>query len=184
MAAKKQILSKRAEMIQLIKAHPGISSAELASRVGIVGASKVTTALWQYVRSKKIVTERAEIDGRWMNRHYMSDQVPPDAAERINQKIIDAGEAVPVPKSPEARNSVFDVPKAARSRKPVSKRAATTLTLTTDVPRAFSCAIANDGSLVLMRGGRIEMSLPQADAAALQQYLVKRAAANFLASMA
>jgi len=47
----------------------------------------------------------------------------------------------------------------------------------------FSCAVANDGSLVLMRGGRIEMSLSEVDAAALQSYLVKRAAANLFANI-
>ncbi|WP_017776664.1 hypothetical protein [Paraburkholderia kururiensis] len=184
MAAKKRISSKRAEMIEVVRQFPGITSAEIAQRLGIDTAIRVSNALYTNIKAGRIVTERIERNGHYMNAHYMSDQIPPDAVERISQKLVDASEAIPAAKSPSARNSVFDVPKAARSRKPVSKRAATTLALTTDVPRTFSCAIANDGSLVLMRGGRIEMSLPQADAAALQQYLVKRAAANFLASMA
>ncbi|MBW5280842.1 hypothetical protein ACS0X5_26310 [Burkholderia gladioli] len=46
----------------------------------------------------------------------------------------------------------------------------------------FTCAIANDGSLVLMRAGRIELALSDADTAILQRYLVKRIAANKLLS--
>ncbi|WP_124800768.1 hypothetical protein [Paraburkholderia phosphatilytica] len=114
----------------------------------------------------------------------MSDQVPPDAAERINQRIIDASEVIPAVKSADARNSVFDVPKQKRPRKSGSKHPTTTPTPAAGVPRVFSCAIANDGSLVLMRGGRIELSLSDTDAATLQSYLVKRATANLFASIA
>ncbi len=184
MATKRQILSKRAEMIELIKMHPGISSAELAQRVGINGASKVTTALWQYVRNQKIVTERAEIEGRWMNRHYMADHVPPDAVERITQRIVDASDAVPAVKSPQARNSVFDVPHASKvktnTRAPQSEKSVSVVRQAS----RFACAITGDGGLVLMRDGAIESSLTEGETSQVQACLMKLAAAKLFATMA
>jgi hypothetical protein len=184
MATKKQIVGKRGEMIELIRRHPGISSAELAQRVGISSASKVTTALWQYVRNGKLMTERAEIDGRWMNRHYMADQVPPDAAERINQKLVAAEDVIPMTKSVGARNSVFDVGETTKKKSGGTKVRKLPTSPTQPRPSGFACAVTSDGSLVLIREGQIEISLSGAEAATLQAYLVKRAAASFFANMA
>lgn len=184
MATKKHILSKRAEMIELIKANPGISSAELAARVGMGSASKVTTALWQSVRGGKVITERAEIDGHWMNRHYMADQVPPDAAERINQKVIAAEDVIPIAKSASARNSVFDIGKPEKKKSGNGGAKVPTTARSITSASGFACAVTNDGSLVLIREGEIQFSLTEREAAALQTYLVKRAAASFFASMA
>ena len=180
---KKQIINRRAKLIELIKAKPGITSPELAEQVGFDSSSKVTTALWQRVRSGHIITERVVHDGRNVNAHYMSDQVPPDAVERINQKRVDASEVIPMTKSPEARNSVFDVPKPAKQMKP-TRPEVTIARQTTARSPGFACALTSDGSLVLIREGQIEFSLSGAEAATLQTYLVKRAAANLFASMA
>lgn len=48
----------------------------------------------------------------------------------------------------------------------------------------FTCALTNDGSLVLIREGQIQFSLSNDEAVMLQSHLVKRAAASFFASMA
>ncbi len=184
MATKKLIQGKRAEMIELIKAHPGISSAELASRVGINSASKVTTALWQYVRNEKIVTERAEIDGRWMNKHYMADQVPPDAAERITQRVIDASNAAPTIKSPQARNSVFDVPSPPKQQRASRQSQASAIEAMSRMSAKFDCAITGNGGLVLLRDGAIEVSLSESETLKVQACLMKLAAAKFFATMA
>jgi hypothetical protein len=185
---KKALLSRRAEMVALIKAEPGITSADIAKRLGLPNSSKVSTALWTSIRSGTILTERAEVDGYWMNKHYLPDQVPPDAVERIRQKLVDAKDVIPTKKSPGTQNSVFDVPSAKRHvKKSVASKNATPAPASTTpsisrppqlATRAFACAVANDGSLVLMRAGEI------AFAAALQSYLVKRAAASLFASMA
>jgi hypothetical protein len=183
MATQKMMQSKRAEMIELIKAHPGISSAELASRVGINSASKVTTALWQYVRNGKIVTERAEIDGRWMNKHYMADQVPPDAAERITQRIVDASDAIPAVKSPQARNSVFDVPSPHKQQRMTSQPQASSFQTMRRMSTTFACAVTGDGGLVILRDGAIETSLSEVETMKVQACLMKHAAARFFATM-
>lgn len=183
MATKKHVLSKRSEMIELIKANPGISSADLAARVGINGASKVTTALWQYVRNQKIVTERAEIDGRWMNKHYMADQVPPDAVERISQRIVDATDAIPAVKSPQARNSVFDVPHVAKAKTTIRAMQPQKSVSSASDASGFTCAVTGDGGLVLMRDGAIEASLSERETSKVQACLMKLAAAKFFATM-
>jgi hypothetical protein len=180
---KKQILNKRAKLLELIKDKPGITSPELAEQVGFDSSSKVTTALWQRVRSGQIVTERVVRDGYNVNAHYMADQVPPDAVERINQKRVDASEVIPMVKSADARNSVFDVPKPTK-QKSQPKAEVTSSRQTTARSPGFACALTSDGSLVLIREGQIEFSLSGAEAATLQSYLVKRAAANLFASMA
>ncbi|CAG4911655.1 winged helix-turn-helix domain-containing protein [Paraburkholderia saeva] len=187
--SKKQLQSKRAQMHALIQANPGITSGEIAERVGLDSASKVTTALWKAVRSGRILTERVEQNGRFMNAHYLPDQVPPDAVERINQKLVDAKDVIPAAKSPTARNSVFDVPRAEKAKKPSGRRAALEIaspSTPSDAPvrlRGFACAVTNDGCLVLMRQGQIEFSLSDVEAATLQSYLLRRAAANVFANM-
>lgn len=190
---KKALLSGRAEMISLIKAAPGITSADIAKRLGLPNSSKVSTALWTTIKSGAILTERAEVDGYWMNKHYMADQVPPDAVERIRQKLVDAKDVIPTVRSPRAQNSVFDVPgqQGRAAKRPARKTSTQPITMT-GVPsskaaptaHSFACAITNDGSLVLMRAGEIQFSLTDVEAATLQSYLVKRAAANLFASMA
>ncbi|WP_106306338.1 winged helix-turn-helix domain-containing protein [Paraburkholderia sp. BL18I3N2] len=190
---KKAVLSKRSRLIELIKAKPGITSRELAEQVGFDSSSKVTTALWHRVRSGHIITERVPHNGFNVNAHYMADQIPPDAVERINQRLVDAADVIPAAKSPEARNSVFDVPSIKRSAKrpnkqPSPSRLHPPMTPTSVSSRAtsreFACAITNDGSLVLMRAGEIQFSLTDVEAATLQSYLVKRAAASLFANMA
>jgi 3,4-dihydroxy-2-butanone 4-phosphate synthase len=86
-------------------------------------------------------------------------------------------------KSADARNSVFDVPKPTK-QKSQPKAEVTSSRQTTARSPGFACALTSDGSLVLIREGQIEFSLSGAEAATLQSYLVKRAAANLFASMA
>ncbi|MFM0724823.1 hypothetical protein PQQ53_14160 [Paraburkholderia strydomiana] len=190
---KKALLSKRAEMISLIGQHPGITSAEIAERLALESSNKVGTALWTAIRAGRVMTERVERNGRWMNKHYLPDQVPPDAVTRVKQRIVDASEVIPPPGALSAPTSVFNGPrKPKHTKRPTRKVTASPAAPSRPVPQpkvveqlqSFSCAVANDGSLVLMRGGRIEMSLPEVDAAVLQSYLVKRAAASLFANMA
>lgn len=191
---KKVALSRRAEIVELIKQQPGITSAEIASRLGIANSTKVSSALWPSVKSNRILVERITKDGKAMNAHYHPDQVPPDAVERIKQKLVDASEVIPMAKAADARNSVFDVPGAARRGKKRVAGKAPTRTPSAAVPvatkpvlpasRSFACAVTNDGTLVLMRAGEIQFSLSDIEAVTLQNYLVKRAAASLFASMA
>ncbi|WP_175886044.1 hypothetical protein [Burkholderia sp. BCC0044] len=113
----------------------------------------------------------------------------PDAVERIQQKIVDAKNVIPIAKSDGARSSVFDTKQLKTKRKPrVAQRAPAAPHVTTPLPKigpaGFACAVTNDGSLVLMREGTIQFSLSSIEATTLQSYLVKRAAASLFASMA
>lgn len=194
--AKKQLQSRREEIIELVKAHPGITSAEIAVKLGLENSAKAATAAWPAIKRGQIVVERISKDGQTKNAHYHPDQVPPDAVERIQQKLVDASEVIPISKAKDARNSVFDVPRkqaARKSARKVPRRIQKTVESINDTvptsrpsraPSGFACAITNDGSLVLMRQGQVEFALSDAEAATLQSYLVKRATANLFASMA
>lgn len=194
--AKKQLQSRREEIIELVKAHPGITSAEIAIKLGLENSTKAATAAWPAIKRGQIVVERVSIGGQTKNAHYHPDQIPPDAVERIQQKLVDASEVIPISKAKGARNSVFDVPRKAKPRRTKNSasrkvQAAVPPASSTVVaqrpafaPTGFACAITNDGSLVLMRKGQVEFALSDAEAATLQSYLVKRAAANLFASMA
>ena len=194
--AKKQLQSRREEIIELVKAHPGITSAEIALKLGLENSTKAATAAWPAIKRGQIVVERVSIDGQTKNAHYHPDQVPPDAVERVQQKLVDASEVIPISKAKGARNSVFDVPRKQAARKATRKaprriqRTAEPIVNTVPAtrlslgPGGFACAITNDGSLVLMRQGQVEFALSDAEATTLQSYLVKRAAANLFANMA
>ncbi|REE17963.1 hypothetical protein B0G71_0940 [Paraburkholderia sp. BL27I4N3] len=188
---KKTSQSKRAEMIALIGQYPGITSADIAQRLGLESSNKVGPALWTAIKGGRILTERVERNGRWMNKHYLPDQVPPDAVTRVHQRIVDASEVIPPPGALSAPTSVFNGPRKSPKRKwPVHHRAASgskVIDVQTPAPKSasrFACAITSSGNLVLMRAGEIQFSLSDAEAATLQSYLVKRAAANLFASMA
>ena len=192
--SKKRLQGRRDEMIALIKAEPGITSAEIAERLGLANSSKVSTALWTWIRSNRVMVERITRNGKTMNAHYLPDQVPPDAVERINQKLVDVKDVIPAVKAAGSRNSVFDVPGTKKtggkrsSRKRASPTGSTPVvsagSSASSMSRGFACAVTNDGSLVLMRAGQVQFSLSDAEASTLQSYLVKRAAASLFASMA
>lgn len=197
---KKQLQGKRGQMLELIRQHPGITSGELAEKVGMEGSSSVSSAMWTAIRLGHIMVERVIRNGKSTNAHYHPDQVPPDAVERVQQKLVNASQVIPISKANDIRSSVFDVPGAKQRRKkhaprkapsrapaaapalPATARA-TASSASSASPRNFACAITNDGSLVLMRAGEIQFSLTDVEAATLQSYLVKRAAANLFASM-
>ncbi len=201
---KKQFQGKRGQMLELIRQHPGITSGELAEKVGMEDSSSVSSAMWTAIRRGHIMVERVIRNGKSTNAHYHPDKVPPDAVERVQQKLVDASEVIPMTKANGVRSSVFDVPGAKQRRKKHAPRkassrapaAAPALPATARAtassaspashatPRNFACAITNDGSLVLMRAGEIAFALSDAEATTLQSYLVKRAAANLFASMA
>ncbi len=189
MKSKKEQLSRRAKIVELIKSRPGITSAEIAEKLALENSTKVSTAIWQDVKAGRIMVERINRNGQTMNAHYSPDDVPPDAVERIQQKIVDAKNVVPIAKSDDTRISVFDTKRLKTKRKPsVAKTAPAALHATTPIqkigPSGFACAVTNDGSLVLMREGAIQLSLSSVEATTLQSYLVKRAAASLFASMA
>jgi hypothetical protein len=193
---KKAAQSKRAEMRALIAEYPGITSAEIAEKLELASSNKVGTALWTDIKSGRILTERVERNGRWMNKHYLPDQLSADAVIRVKQRIVDASEVVPPSAARAATTSVFNGPRKQRGGKNRSTRKSVVHTTPASQAKvvsmqakvaekapSFSCAVANDGSLMLMRGGRVELSLTDTEATALQNYLLKRAAANLLASM-
>ncbi|MBR7969071.1 hypothetical protein [Burkholderia cenocepacia] len=192
MKSKKEQISRRLQIVELIKRQPGITSAELARKLNLENSTKVSTAIWPSVKAGKVLVERIVRDGTTMNAHYLSDDVPPDAVERIQQKIVDAKNVIPIAKSDDARSSVFDTKRLKTKRKPrVAKRAPAAPHAaphaTTPIPKVgpagFACAVTNDGSLVLMREGAIQFALSSLEATTLQSYLVKRAAASLFASM-
>jgi hypothetical protein len=192
MKSKKPAQTKRNAIMDLIRDNPGITSQEMATRLGFSNTTRVTGAVWKEVRANRVIVERISKDGNSMNAHYLSGQVPPDAVERISQKLVSAEDVIPEVKSPGARNSVFDVPGTAKIRRKRATSKAVTrdpapvkMTPPTRSKTApFACAVTNDGSLVLMREGQIQFSLSDVEATTLQNYLVKRAAANMFASMA
>lgn len=193
MKSKKELLSRRLQAVEMIKRYPGITSAEIAEKLDLENSTKVSGAVWPEVRAGRVLVERIVRNGTTMNAHYMSDDVPPDAVERIQQKIVDAKNVIPIAKSDDARTSVFDTKQLKTKRKPrVAKPTLaaphTTPHATTPAPRiapvGFACAVTNDGSLVLMREGTIQFSLSSIEATTLQSYLVKRAAASLFTSMA
>lgn len=189
MKSKKEQISRRLQIVELIKLQPGITSAEIARKLNLENSTKVSTAVWPSVKAGRVLVERIVRDGTTMNAHYLSDDVPPDAVERIRQKIVDAKNVIPIAKSDDARSSVFDTKRPKPKRKPrVAKRAPAATHATTPIPKTgpagFACAVTNDGSLVLMREGTIQFSLSSIEATTLQSYLVKRAAASLFASMA
>lgn len=191
--SKQQLQTKRAAMMTLIGQFPGITSAEIAEKLELGSSNKVGTALWTAIRSGRVLTERVERNGRWMNKHYLPDQMPVDAVVRVKQKIVDASDVIPPEAIRSAPNSVFNGPrKSTHAKKRPLRRSkaktgpapqSTPLPQTVERKQSFSCAVTNDGSLMLMRGGRIEMELTEVDAATLQSYLVKRAAASVFISM-
>jgi len=192
MKSKKPGQTNRVAIMALIKDNPGITSPEIAKRVGLPNATRVTSVLWKDVRSERVLVERVCKDGYWVNAHYLPDQVPPDAVERIRQKLISSEDVIPAIKSPGVQNSVFDVPgsgkPAKKSHRKTAARHVSSPTPVTPAParvvsHGFACAVTNDGSLVLMRAGEIQFSLNDVEAATLQSYLVKRAAASMFASM-
>ncbi|MDR7006064.1 hypothetical protein [Paraburkholderia strydomiana] len=200
---KKQFQGKRGRMLELIREYPGITSGELAEKVGVEDSSSVSSAMWTAIRRGHVMVERVIRNGKSTNAHYHPDQVPPDAVERVQQKLVNASQVIPISTTNSVRSSVFDVPGAKQRRKKQAPRkapsrapaAAPSLSATAPAmalsaspssqaaPRTFACAITNDGSLVLMRSGEIQFSLTDVEAATLQSYLLKRAAASMLASM-
>ncbi|MBY4768947.1 hypothetical protein [Burkholderia ambifaria] len=192
MKSKKEMISRAARIIELIKLQPGITSAEIAKKLNLEHSTKASTAIWPSVKAGRVLVERIVRNGTTMNAHYMSDDVPPDAVERIQQKIVDAKNVIPIAKSSDVRTSVFDNKQQSVSRpRPAKRSSPTSLAIVASPETAskvgvasFSCAVTNDGSLVLIREGQIQFSLTNDEATKLQSYLVKRAAANFFASMA
>ncbi|MBR7981124.1 hypothetical protein [Burkholderia cenocepacia] len=189
MKSRKEQLSRRAQVVDLIKRQPGITSAEIADKLGLESSTKVSTSVWPAVRAGHVLVERINRNGQTMNAHYMADDVPPDAVERVQQKIVDAKNVIPIAKSDDARTSVFDTKRPKTKRRPrVAKPAPAAPHATKPIPKigpaGFACAVTNDGSLVLMREGTIQFSLSSIEATTLQSYLVKRAAASLFASMA
>ncbi|SDR02592.1 hypothetical protein SAMN05443026_2507 [Burkholderia orbicola] len=188
MKSKKEQLSRRMQAVEMIKRHPGITSAEIAEKLELENSTKVSGAVWPEVRAGRVLVERIVRNGTTMNAHYMADDVPPDAVERVQQKIVDVQNVIPIAKSDDARTSVFDTKRLKTKRKPgVAKPAPAAPHVTTPLPKigpaGFACAVTNDGSLVLMREGTIQFSLSSVEATTLQSYLVKRAAASLFASM-
>lgn len=193
MKSKKQQVTRRVQVVELIKRQPGITSAEIAEKIGLDNSTRVSSAVWPEVKAGRVLVERIVRNGTTMNAHYMSDDVPSDAVERIQQKIVDAKNVIPIAKSDDARTSVFDTKRLKTKRKPtVAKPAPSTHHVTAHAttpapkvgPAGFACAVTNDGSLVLMREGLIQFALSSVEASTLQNYLVKRAAASLFANMA
>ncbi|MGU3777528.1 hypothetical protein [Burkholderia metallica] len=193
MKSKKELLSRRMQAVEMIKRHPGITSAEIAEKLELENSTKVSGAVWPEVRAGRVLVERIVRNGTTMNAHYMSDDVPPDAVERIQQKIVDAKNVIPIAKSDDARTSVFDTKRLNTKRKPSILKPApaaapaaphASTPLPKLAPAGFACAVTNDGSLVLMREGTIQFALSSIEATTLQSYLVKRAAASLFTSMA
>ncbi|MGP3661478.1 hypothetical protein ACTU9R_31520 [Burkholderia gladioli] len=193
MKSKKEQLSRRAKIVELIKSRPGITSGEIAEKLALDNSTKVSTAIWPEVRAGRILVERINRHGQTMNAHYSPDAVPADAVERIQQKIVDAQNVIPIAKSDDARTSVFDnkprkVPRRPNATKRASAVQPIVVSATTPTSKlglsGFACAVTNDGSLVLMREGQVQFSLSSTEATTLQSYLVKRAAASVFASIA
>ncbi|NBI48866.1 hypothetical protein [Burkholderia sp. ISTR5] len=174
----KVMQARRDAILAAVRQQPGVTTKELADIIGTHDVKPVSNAMWRLLRSGNILSE--QIDG--------------DSVERVNQKLVDASDVVPVKRAALPAGSVFELArKHKRKTNPPTrssgKPAPASANLPVDAKPAptphpaidpFTCAIASDGSLVLMRAGRIELALSDADTAILQRYLVKRIAANTL----
>lgn len=192
--AVKVLQTRRATITKAVAENPGITTAELAALIGVDSSKLVSNAVWVLLKSGKLFAEQIVRDGHHMNAYYIPDQVGADSVSRIRQKLVDAADVIPTPRSRSIANSVFDVPRAAKRRSKVRVHSSlpnqvsthpavnSTQTLKPATP-TFACAVTNDGSLVLMREGHIEFFLSDIEAQALQRYLMKRAAANVFAEM-
>ncbi|MGS1045082.1 hypothetical protein ACVCII_18575 [Burkholderia glumae] len=58
MKSKKEQLSRRAKIVELIKSRPGITSGEIAEKLALDNSTKVSTAIWPEVRAGRILVER------------------------------------------------------------------------------------------------------------------------------
>ena len=189
--ASKKLPSRRAEILALIKERPGITSGEIAEQLGIAVVNKITTDMWPSIKSGRVLTQRVLRNGRHVNAYYMADQITADSVTTVNQRIVDAHEVIPPALGPDVQTSIFGAhvkphraksrAKAVRAAAPIEPRAAPASRSTSI--NDFSCAIASDGTLVLIREGQIQFSLTDAEAATLQRYLMKRAAASLFANM-
>jgi hypothetical protein len=190
--ASRKLPSRRAEILAVIREHPGITSGEIAQRLGIAQVGKITTDMWQAIRSERVLTERVLQNGRHVNAYYMPDQITGDSVTKVNQRIVDANDVIPPSLGPDVQTSVFGArnvkSQRGKSRAKASRAAAPAGPTSVPVGRpisasGFACAIASDGTLVLIREGQIQFSLTDAEAATLQSYLMKRAAASLFANM-
>lgn len=190
--ASKKLPSRRAEILALIKERPGITSGEIAEQLGISVVNKITTDMWPSIKSGRVLTQRVLRNGRHVNAYYMADQITADSVMTVNQRIVDASDVIPPALGRDVQTSVFGAhnvkPKRGKSRAKASRAAAPVEPTSVPASRptsasGFACAIASDGTLVLIREGQIQFSLNDAEAAALQSYLMKRAAASLFANM-
>jgi hypothetical protein len=190
--ASKKLPSRRAEILALIKERPGITSGEIAEQLGIAVVNKITTDMWPSIKSGRVLTQRVLRNGRHVNAYYMADQITADSVMTVNQRIVDANDVIPPALGPTAQTSVFgghgakshpgkSRGKEARAAVPIEPKSVPASRSTS--VNAFACAIASDGTLVLIREGQIQFSLTDAEAATLQRYLMKRAAASLFADM-
>ncbi|MFM0049887.1 hypothetical protein [Caballeronia grimmiae] len=185
---------QKAAMVELVKAEPGITSAEIASRLGLQSSKPVPSALSQDLRSGRIVTEHGVVNSRHVSALHLPEQVYAETVERIRQSVVDAENVVPIAKKATARSSVFDVSKALTRRstwrrgKRSAKHHAKPIVSAGNArdihvaPQDFACVVASDGRLMLMRRGQNEPALSDVEAATLQRYVVQRAAVNLAAN--
>ncbi|NIE87276.1 MULTISPECIES: hypothetical protein [unclassified Burkholderia] len=190
----KVMQARRDAILAAVRQQPGVTTKELADIIGTHDVKPVSNAMWRLLRSGNILSEQVTRDGAHMNAYYLPEQIDGDSVERVNQKLVDASDVVPVKRAALPAGSVFELArKQKRKTNPPTrssgKPAPASANLPVDAAPAptphpaidpFTCAIASDGSLVLMRAGRIELALSDADTAILQRYLVKRIAANTL----
>lgn len=186
--ASKKLPSRRAEILAVIREHPGITSGEIAQRLGIAQVGKITTDMWQAIKSERVLTERVLQNGRHVNAYYMPDQITGDSVTKVNQRIVDANDVIPSALGPDVQTSVFGAhnvkSKRGKSRAKASRAAAPVEPAGRPTSASgFACAIASDGTLVLIREGQIQFSLNDVEAATLQSYLMKSAAASLLSNM-
>lgn len=197
--ASKRRPSRRAEILALIRERPGATSAQIAEHLGIADAGKITTDMWPSIRSGRVLTERVVQSGRHVNAYYLPDQINGDSVTRINQRIVDAKDTIAPALGASVQASVFGtpIPKARKARarpKPATHRASDTEKKVKAVEvgqiappgefAGFACALASDGRLLLIRDGRILVSLTDPEVTTLQSFLFGRKLANVLVGMA
>ncbi|MDR3100198.1 MAG: hypothetical protein LBV73_24440 [Paraburkholderia sp.] len=183
----------------MIRERPGATSAQIAEHLGIADAGKITTDMWQSIRSGRVFTERIVQSGRHVNAYYLPDQINGDSVTRINQRVVDAKDAIAPALGAGVQASVFGTPvpkarKARARRKPAVRRAphaekkagaeAGGQMAESGAFEGFACALASDGRLLLIRDGRIQLSLTDVEVTTLQNFLFGRKLANVVAGMA
>ncbi|PRH35232.1 hypothetical protein, partial [Burkholderia gladioli] len=105
----KVMQARRDAILAAVRQQPGVTTKELADIIGTHDVKPVSNAMWRLLRSGNILSEQVTRDGAHMNAYYLPEQIDGDSVERVNQKLVDASDVVPVKRAALPAGSVFEL---------------------------------------------------------------------------